>query len=111
MGDVHAGHAPEGLLDHTDPWGTLGAHVVEAKGARGARVGEDVTVVSLMYLNIKFARAVGACASRMRASLLVLTATLACAHGKRGGSRQRNRRADAVAVSYTHLTLPTIAKV
>ena len=35
-------------------------------------------------------------ASRMRASLLVLTATLACAHGKRGGVRQRNRRADAV---------------
>ena len=32
----------------------------------------------------------------MRASLLVLTAALACAHGKRGGSRQRNRRADAV---------------
>ena len=32
----------------------------------------------------------------MRASLLVLTATLACAHGKRGGLRQKNRRADAV---------------
>ena len=24
----------------TDPWGTLGVHVVAAKGARGARVGE-----------------------------------------------------------------------
>ena len=30
--------APEALMDPTDPWGTLGAHVVEAKGARGARV-------------------------------------------------------------------------
>ena len=38
MGDVHAEHAPEALMDPTDPWGTLGAHVVEAKGARGARV-------------------------------------------------------------------------
>ena len=33
---------------------------------------------------------------RMRVSLLVLTATLTCANGKRGGSRQKNRRADAV---------------
>jgi len=32
----------------------------------------------------------------MRLSLLVLTATLTCANGKRGGSRQKNRRADAV---------------
>ena len=31
-------HAPEGLLDHTDSWGTLSAHVVAAKGARGERV-------------------------------------------------------------------------
>ena len=38
MGDVHAEHASEALMDPTDPWGTLGAHVVEAKGARGARV-------------------------------------------------------------------------
>ena len=42
MGDVHAGDAPGGLLDHTDSWGTLGAHVVaakaRAKGARAARV-------------------------------------------------------------------------
>ena len=29
---------------HTDPWGTLGARVVEAKGARGARVGVGVSV-------------------------------------------------------------------
>ena len=31
MGDVHAERAPEALMDPTDPWGTLGAHVVEAK--------------------------------------------------------------------------------
>ena len=37
MSDVHAEHAPEALMDPTDPWGTLGAHVVEAKGARGGR--------------------------------------------------------------------------
>ena len=47
MGDVHAGDAPGGLLDPTDSWGTLGTHVVAAKGARGARVGGGVTVVSL----------------------------------------------------------------
>ena len=34
-------------MDPTDPWATLGARVVEAKGARGARVGGGVTVVSL----------------------------------------------------------------
>ena len=38
MSDVHAEHAPEAPMDPTDPWGTLGAHVVAAKGARGARV-------------------------------------------------------------------------
>ena len=48
MSDVHAGHAPEGLLDHTDSWGTLSAHAVAAKGARGARVGGGVTVESRM---------------------------------------------------------------
>eukprot|EP00964_Phaeocystis_antarctica_P109743 scaffold74171_cov69-Phaeocystis_antarctica.AAC.2 len=37
MSDVHAEHAPEALVDPTDPWGTLGAHVVAAKGARAAR--------------------------------------------------------------------------
>ena len=51
MGDVHAEHAPEALMDPTDPWGTLGAHVVEAKGARGARVGGGVSVVSLTEKN------------------------------------------------------------
>jgi hypothetical protein len=34
MGDVHAGHALQGLMDPTVSWGTLGAHVVAAKGAR-----------------------------------------------------------------------------
>jgi hypothetical protein len=47
MGDVHAGHALQGLMDPTVSWGTLGAHVAAAKGARGARVGGGVTVVSL----------------------------------------------------------------
>jgi hypothetical protein len=32
MSDVHAERAPEALMDPTDPWGTLGAHVVKAKG-------------------------------------------------------------------------------
>ena len=36
MNDVHAGHAPEGLMDPADSWDTLGTHVVAAKGARGA---------------------------------------------------------------------------
>ena len=47
MGDVHAERAPGALTDPTDPWGTLGARVVAAKGARGARVGGGVSVVSL----------------------------------------------------------------
>ena len=34
----------EALIDPAVSWGTLGAHVVEAKGARGARVGGGVTV-------------------------------------------------------------------
>ena len=50
MGDVHAGHALQGLTDPTVSWGTLGAHVAAAKGARGARVGGGVTVVSLVVL-------------------------------------------------------------
>ena len=36
MGDAHAEHAPEGLVDPAVAWGTLGAHVVNAKGAHGA---------------------------------------------------------------------------
>jgi hypothetical protein len=36
--------APEAPMDPTDPWGTLGAHVVAAKGARAARVRGGVSV-------------------------------------------------------------------
>ena len=40
MNDVHAEGAPEAFMDPTDPWGTLGAHVVAAKGrARASAVG------------------------------------------------------------------------
>ena len=43
MSDVHAEHAPEALMDPTDPWGTLGAHVVAAnKGRAPARASEGV---------------------------------------------------------------------
>ena len=38
MSDMNAERAPGALMDPTDPWGTLGAHVVAAKGARAARV-------------------------------------------------------------------------
>jgi hypothetical protein len=44
MSDLHAEHDPEALMDPADQWGTLGVHVVTAKGARGARVGGGVTV-------------------------------------------------------------------
>ena len=60
MGDVHAESPPEALMDPTDPWGTLGAHVVEAKGARGARFGGGVSVVSLQ---VKQARSCGGATS------------------------------------------------
>ena len=39
MSDVHAERAPRALMDPTDPWSMLSAHVVATKGARGARVG------------------------------------------------------------------------
>ena len=39
MSDVNAKRAPGGLMDPAVSWGTLGAHVVAAKGARGACVG------------------------------------------------------------------------
>ena len=51
MSYVHAERAPEALMDPADPWGTLGVHVVAAKGARGARVGGGVTVRSLVVVN------------------------------------------------------------
>ena len=47
MGDAHAEHAPEGLVDPAVAWGTLGPHVVTARGARGACGGGGVGVHSL----------------------------------------------------------------
>ena len=44
---MDAERAKEALMHPTDPWGTLGVHVVAAKGARGARVGGDVGVLTL----------------------------------------------------------------
>ena len=38
MSDVHAECAPEAPMDPTDPWGTLGAHVVAAKKGRAEGV-------------------------------------------------------------------------
>ena len=49
--DAEAGHAPPGLTGLTVSWGTPGAHVVAAKGARGTRVKGGVTVRSLVVLN------------------------------------------------------------
>jgi len=51
MGDVHAGHAPEGLVNPAVAWGTLGAHVVNAKGARGAREMGGSSVRSFVLVN------------------------------------------------------------
>jgi hypothetical protein len=44
MSDVHAEHALQGLSDHTDLWGALGAHVVLPQRARAARAAEGVLV-------------------------------------------------------------------
>ena len=51
MGDVHAEHAPEGLVNPAVAWGTLGAHVVNAKGARGALKWGVVSVRSFVLVN------------------------------------------------------------
>ena len=51
MGDVHAGHAPEGLVNPAVAWGTLGAHVVNAKGAHGALEWGVVGVRSFLHAN------------------------------------------------------------
>ena len=40
------------LMDPADQWGTLGVHVVTAKGVRAARVGGGVTVRSLEALDV-----------------------------------------------------------
>jgi len=51
MGDAHAEHAPEGLVDPTVAWGTLGLHVVNAKGAHGALECGVVSVRSFVLVN------------------------------------------------------------
>ena len=51
MGDAHAEHAPEGLVDPAVAWGTLGAHVVNARGARGALEWGVVSVRSFVLVN------------------------------------------------------------
>ena len=47
MGDVHAEHAPEGLVNPAVAWGTLGVHVVNANGAHDALEWRVVSVRSL----------------------------------------------------------------
>ena len=51
MGDAHAEHAPEGLASSAVAWGTLGAHVVNARGARGALEWGVVSVRSFVLVN------------------------------------------------------------
>ena len=51
MGDARAEHAPEGLVDPGVVWGTLGAHVVNAKGARGALECGVVSVRNFVVVN------------------------------------------------------------
>ena len=48
MGDAHAEHAPEGLVNPAVAWAMLGAHVVNAKGARGALKWGVVSVRSFL---------------------------------------------------------------
>ena len=52
MGDAHAERAPEGLVHPAVAWGTLGAHVVNARGARGALEWEVVSVRSFVLVNL-----------------------------------------------------------
>ena len=54
MSYVHAERAPEALMDPADPWGTLGVHVVAAKGARAAHVGGGVSVRSLLMASLLY---------------------------------------------------------
>ena len=58
MGDAHAEHAPEGLVDpRSRGWGTLGAHVVAAKGSHGALQWGVVSVRSFVRTNSRTAEA------------------------------------------------------
>ena len=43
VGDVYAGHAPEGFMDPTDSWDTLGTRVVAARGSSSKREGGAVS--------------------------------------------------------------------
>ena len=54
MGDARAEHAPEGLVDPAVAWGTLGLHVVNAKGAHGALECGVVSVRSFRLKNVAF---------------------------------------------------------
>ena len=71
MGDAHAEHAPEGLVDPAVAWGTLGAHVVNARGAFGACGGGGVGVRSLSELAAGFgARDTAACLHGLHGALV-----------------------------------------
>jgi hypothetical protein len=54
MGDAHAEHSPEGLVNPTVAWGTLGAHVVNAKGAHGALEWGVVSVRSFSFAMLDY---------------------------------------------------------
>ena len=51
MGDAHAEHSPEGLVNPAVAWGTLGAHVVVAKGSHSALEWGVVSVRSFVLVN------------------------------------------------------------
>ena len=51
MGDARAEHAPEGLVHPAVAWAALGAHVVSAKGARGALECGVVSVRNFVVVN------------------------------------------------------------
>ena len=51
MGDAHAEHVPEVLVDPAVAWGTLGVHVVTARGARRACGGGGVSLRSPVSIN------------------------------------------------------------
>ena len=55
MGDAHAERAPEGLVDPAVAWAALGAHVVNAKGARGALEWGAVGARSFVVVNLSAA--------------------------------------------------------
>ena len=79
MGDARAEHAPEGLVDPAVAWGTLGLHVVAAKGAHGAlecgvvSVGSFIAPYFWWISSLKAfspSRSVGSCAVRNLSAFL-----------------------------------------